>query len=392
MSNATGQEKASQPLQYVQYKAQFLGLSKAFIFRGSMHSVTRFTFSAALGSAVLASMLVANPAWADDYSDVNRLLRAGQTAEAGALADKYLSTKPKDAQMRFLKGVILTEQGKPNDAISAFTRLTEEFPELPEPYNNLAVLYAGQSQFDKARAALEMAIRTNPSYATAHENLGDVYAKLASQAYSKALQLDNSNAGVQPKLALIRELFAPGSKGRPIAAATPAPAAAPTAPAAPAAAAANPVKPVPAAPPVAAASKPTAPVVAAAPAVPTPVPAAPAAATSGNAEQEITAAVQGWAAAWSSKNISNYLAAYGTDFAAPGGRKTWEEERKKRILGKNSISVKLSNIAVTVSGNKAKASFKQDYNADSLSVNSRKTLDLVKSGDRWVIVKESTGA
>ena len=349
-----------------------------------MHSVTRFTFSAALASVLLASMLVTFSARADDYSDVNRLLRAGQAAEASALADKYLSSKPKDAQMRFLKGVILTEQGKPNDAISAFTKLTEDFPELPEPYNNLAVLYASQSQFDKARAALEMAIRTNPSYATAHENLGDVYAKLASQAYSKALQLDNSNTGVQPKLALIRELFAPGSKGRPTAAATPAPV--PTT--LPAASPAKPVPPAPAAPPVVAASKPAATVVA--PATPTPAPAAPAA--SGNAEQEITTAVQGWATAWSSKNVSNYLAAYGTDFAAPGGRKTWEEERKKRILGKNSISVKLSNIAVTVSGNKAKASFKQDYNADSLSVNSRKTLDLVKSGDRWVIVKESTGA
>jgi tetratricopeptide (TPR) repeat protein len=74
------------------------------------------------------------------------------------------------------------------------------------------VLYAGQSQFDKARAALEMAIRTNPSYATAHENLGDVYARLASQAYSKALQLDGSNTTVPPKLALIRTLFPANSR------------------------------------------------------------------------------------------------------------------------------------------------------------------------------------
>ncbi len=371
-----------------------------------MHSVTRFTFAclhktpsaptrsnlstaigSTLGSVVLASMLLANPAWADDYSDVNRLLRAGQAAEAGALADKYLSTKPKDAQMRFLKGVILTEQGKPNDAISTFTKLTEDFPELPEPYNNLAVLYAGQSQFDKARAALEMAIRTNPSYATAHENLGDVYAKLASQAYSKALQLDNSNTGVQPKLALIRDLFAPGSKGARAAAA--APAAAPTPATAPPAvvAAAKPTPPAPtpapAAPaPAATASKPAAP----------PVASAPAAASSGNAEQEIATAVQAWASAWSSKNVSSYLAAYGSDFAAPGGRKTWEEERKKRILGKNSISVKVNELAIKISGSTAKASFKQDYNADSLSVTSRKTLDMVKSGDKWMIVKESTGA
>jgi Flp pilus assembly protein TadD len=168
----------------------------------------------------LAAALACGLAHADDYSDVNQLLRSGKTAEALTRADQYLAGKPRDPQMRFLRGVILTESGRANDALAAFLKLTEDYPELPEPYNNLAVLYAGQSQFDKARAALEMAIRTNPSYATAHENLGDVYAKLASQAYSKALQLDASNTAVQPKLALIRELFAPGAKGaRPAAAA-----------------------------------------------------------------------------------------------------------------------------------------------------------------------------
>jgi tetratricopeptide (TPR) repeat protein len=125
----------------------------------------------------------------------------GQLNEALSKADQYLAGKPRDPQMRFLKGVIQTESGKPADAVATFTKLTEDFPELPEPYNNLAVLYAGQSQFDKARAALEMAIRTNPSYATAHENLGDVYAKLASQAYSKALQLDAGNAAWRPSSA-----------------------------------------------------------------------------------------------------------------------------------------------------------------------------------------------
>ena len=170
----------------------------------------------------LAAALMGSAAWADDYSDVNQLLRAGKHSDALAKADQYLASKPRDPQMRFLKGVIQTEAGRPADAIGTFNKLTEDYPELPEPYNNLAVLYAGQSQFDKARAALEMAIRTNPSYATAHENLGDVYAKLASQAYSKALQLDAANTGVQPKLAVIRELFASTTRStRPAAATSP---------------------------------------------------------------------------------------------------------------------------------------------------------------------------
>ncbi|TAG27396.1 MAG: tetratricopeptide repeat protein [Burkholderiales bacterium] len=331
-------------------------------------------FQAALLSA---GLLFSNLAFAD-YAEVNRLMRAGQLAEATAKADQFLAGKPKDPQMRFLKGVILTEQGKPQDAITQFTKLIEDYPELPEPYNNLAVLQAGQGQFDKARAALEMAIRTNPSYATAHENLGDVYAKLASQAYSKALQLDGGNTGIQPKLGLIRDLFAPNlrarANGAPVtvaAAPAPAPAAKPAAPA---------VAAAPAAPaPTAAASAPAA------------KPSTPAPAAGEGTEAEVRAAVQAWASAWGRKDMAAYLSAYGKDFDAPGGRKTWEQERTKRIMGKSKISVQVSNLDVKITGNKAQARFKQDYDADSLSVNSRKTLDFVRVDNRWVIVREVTG-
>lgn len=232
-------------------------------FDPAMLHTARFFLSSPLTRSLVAG-LVAGVLWtplahADDYTEVNRLIRSGQPSDALNKADQYLVNKPRDPQMRFLKGVILAESGKANEAIALFTKLTEDFPELPEPYNNLAVLYAGQSQFDKARSALEMAIRTNPSYATAHENLGDVYAKLASQSYSKALQLDSTNTGVPTKLALIRNLFAPENRvtGKPVAASltAPAPAAAPakgiTSP--PPSAAAP-----PAAATVAAANKPTA--------------------------------------------------------------------------------------------------------------------------------------
>lgn len=310
-------------------------------------------------SAALAAPLA--QAQADDYAEVNRLLRAGQFSEALGKADQYLAGKPRDPQMRFLKGVIQTESGKQADAIATFQKLTEEFPELPEPYNNLAVLYAGQSQFDKARAALEMAIRTNPSYATAHENLGDVYAKLASQAYSKALQLDAGNAGVAPKLSLIRNLFAADAKG-----AKPA-----------AAAAATPV----------AAAKTATPAPAAAPAAQAP-------AASGNAEDDVEAAVAAWAKAWSSKNMSGYLSAYASSFTPPGGqsRSEWEADRKARIVPRNRIDVDISELSVSVNGDRASAKFRQAYSSDSLSVTSRKTLDMVKSGSRWLIVRESTGS
>ena len=154
-------------------------------------------------------------AWADDYDDVARLIGSGQYTQAQSAATQYLAANPRDPQMRFLQGVIQSDTGKSDEAITTFTALTQDYPELPEPYNNLAVLYAGRYQLEQARAALDMAIRTNPRYAAAHENLGDVYARLASAAYSQALRLDGGNTTVQPKLALLRSLVIASPKAAP---------------------------------------------------------------------------------------------------------------------------------------------------------------------------------
>ena len=357
--------------------------------------------------AILVS-LACTAVLADEYSDVNQLLKAGKLPEAMTRADQYLATQPKDPQMRFMKGVIQRDSGKTAEAIATFTRLTEDYPELPEPYNNLAVLYASQSQFDKARAALEMAIRTNPSYSTAHENLGDIYAKLASQAYNKALQLDTSNAVVPVKLALIREIFSNASAkaSRPnstpqqgVATAT---AAAPLAPAVkPAIVAVAPPAPPVSSPPKQVVPAPTTPVLSAPTAQPTPPAATKATvekttspttdSASGIQASEVEIAVGKWASAWSARDVKSYLAAYGRDFDPPGsvGRKAWEEERTQRIISKASISVKVDKLVVSVNGNHAQARFRQSYKAGGLAISSHKTLDFSKVNDHWQIVKET---
>lgn len=366
-----------------------------------------------LAPLVITALLLAwplQPARADDVGEVQQLLKSGNPAEALKRADQFLARQPRDAQMRFLKGVALAEQDRAADATGVFLKITEDYPELPEPYNNLAVLYANQGQYDKARTALEMAIRTNPSYATAYENLGDVYARLASQAYAKALQVDSGNTAVAPKLALIRDLFSPAATTVAAAAARPAVAAAPR----PATPAAPPVA-APPAPPQAAAP------VAAAPVAAAPVPAAPPAATdappakaairtaeagaaraaaaaaapeqsAGAPQEEVAAAVQAWARAWSGKDIDAYFAAYAPAYTAGMSRGAWQDDRRAKILGKSWIKVNISDLVVTVSGARATARFKQGYAADSLSVTSRKTLRLVKSGDKWLIEKESVGS
>ncbi len=178
-------------------------------------------------SGTFAATPAAQPA--ATLPEIQRMMKQGQLPQALQTVDAYVVAKPGDAPGRFLKGVILTEMRRPADAVSVFKQLTEDYPELPEPYNNLAVLYAQQKQYDKARIALEMAIRTHPSYSTAHENLGDIYAKLASQSYDRALQRDSTNTVTQSSLSLIRELGNNVAKPKLSASPTPAkPASAPT--------------------------------------------------------------------------------------------------------------------------------------------------------------------
>ena len=360
-------------------------------------SQTRLTVTRLLAAfASIALLLAAAPANADALQDIGKLIKQGQHAQALEQVDKYLAGKPKDAQGRFLKGIILTEMNRANDAIAVFTKLTEEYPELPEPYNNLAVIYAQQKQFDKAKQALEMAIRTHPSYATAHENLGDIYARLASQAYDKALQIDSSNPSAQAKLALIRDLMGGSRSGkvtRPIADARPSEpikiAEAPkpvTGQAATPSATPAQTKPADAPKPVEAAK-----------AVERPKgadPAKPVAAKpAGDAVADVTRAIDLWAAAWSRKDTKAYLGAYGKDFKTPAGesRSAWESERTKRISKPGAIQVSYENLKVSIDGDTATAKFRQHYKSANLKTSSSKVLQLGKRDGKWQILQERVG-
>ena len=164
--------------------------------------------------AALAMPVVA--ATADELSEVTRLHHAGQTAAALERADRTLATQTTDAQMRFLKSVILADVGRTAEAQTILQQLVQDYPELAEPHNNLAAIYAAAGDLGKSRAELEETIRLNPAYAPAHENLGDVQALLAAQSYSRALRLEPTNAMLPKKLALVRQLTAISSEPRPL--------------------------------------------------------------------------------------------------------------------------------------------------------------------------------
>jgi len=348
--------------------------------------MTTFPDSRQALAAILAALLLLSTAGtaarADDVQDAAKLLKSGQPQQALERVNKVLAAKPKDAQARFLKGLIFAEQGNSKEATEVFLQLTKDYPDLPEPYNNLAVIYASQGQYDKARGALEQSIRTHPSYATAYENLGDVYAKLASQAYDKALQIDSSNPAAKNKLALVRELVGGTAPAATVVAAAKPPVVVAAAPApAPSPAAKEPAKVEPAKPAVVAAVEPK----------PVAAPEKPAA--SPNAE--ILESVNGWAKAWSAQNVDAYLAYYGKDFKAPGGesRAEWEKARRARISAPKSISVKVEGPKISLSGDgQASVTFRQGYSSDVLKgANTTKTLVLAKSDGRWLIQQERVG-
>lgn len=310
-------------------------------------------------------------AYADDIEDATQMFKQGQHGLALSKVNGYLVQKPKDAQARFLKGLILTEQGQTTDAIKMFSALTEDYPELPEPYNNLAVLFAGQGQYDKAKLALEMAIRTHPSYATAHENLGDIYAKMASQAYGRALQLDRDNAATQTKLAMIQDLFGDAKRAKEL-----------------------PILDSPAQDKIAATTiittknelEPTPPN-----ATTSPAPAVSPSSQAISQKNEVLNTVAAWAAAWSSRNIKKYLSFYAVDFKTPDGlsRADWEASRTERIHTPKSIRVNIINAKVQFSDNgHATVKFRQSYRSSHLRSLGNKTLLMAKSDGKWQILEE----
>jgi len=346
---------------------------------------------AGFAAALAFGLAVAAPVFAqrDALREAGQLIKLGQYDRALTEVEAYLKEHPKDARGRFLKGLILAEQKKTDAAITVFTALTQDYPELPEPYNNLAVLYANRGEYDKARSALEMAIRTHPSYATAHENLGDVYAKMASQAYGKALQLDSGNVAAQTKLNLIRELFSSAATAhKPSATAGASPAVVAKSDADANAKSAGkregkaPAAEKPPAPPRVAASKPAADVK---------PPAKAAKPAARDNAQDVLETVEGWARAWSKNDIATYLAHYAPDFDPPQdlSRAAWETQRRQRIAKPRKIEVTIEAPKVDFTGEgRAKVTFRQRYQSDTFNASGIKILFMEKQGDKWLIKRE----
>lgn len=365
-------------------------------------------------------------AHAASLDDAREALNAGQYEQALQALNDHLSRQPQDADARFQKGLALVMLQRDEEAIRVFSDLVRDFPELPEPYNNLAVLYARSGQYEEARDALEAALVSHPSYATAHENLGDIYAALARAAYNRAIVLDKSNPALQGKLDVLARLDPNQGSGTPPAArppqtvaaaepvrATPAPTSRIVTQARSTPAPTPRVTPRPAAPVAQAPRQPAStPAPASAPAAaPAPVTGRPSVLLSGNEpviggapaadspapsrsapdEAAILAAVNRWAQSWSAQDVDAYLATYSPNFDPATGtsRAVWESQRRSRVVRPRSISVQVLNPSVFQgTASFARVDFLQIYESDTYSDQVRKQLELEKLNGRWLIVDE----
>lgn len=165
-----------------------------------------------LSRCALALLLAcAAPAMADAVADVQALLAAGNRAGALERAERALGERPGDARTRFVHGVVLMDLQRDEDALAVFTQLAQEYPELPDPYNNIALLQARAGRPDLALQALQTALRNDPGHRTARANLGRVHLTLAVQAWEQAASAGPLEASTQRLLEGVRALLAPGS-------------------------------------------------------------------------------------------------------------------------------------------------------------------------------------
>jgi len=148
-------------------------------------------------------------------SDVEKLIKARKFEDAVTLINSHIKKTPRNVQLRFVKARIQIEMREFDQAKKTLIEITQQFPELPEPYNNLAAIAAHQGNWIEARDYLELALKLRPSYAIASANLGEIYIRLGAQAYDDAAKyaLLNQNQYTKRSKALL-EILKPPPRGQ----------------------------------------------------------------------------------------------------------------------------------------------------------------------------------
>ena len=306
-------------------------------------------------TAIAAVMMIISFHCKADIKLINKLIEDKNYEQAQIEINALLKSDSDNPQLLFINGVLLSENNKVNEAIKVFESLTKTHPNLPEPYNNLAVLYAQQGDFPKAKHALEQSIKTHPSYATAHINLGDLYTRMASESYNQALQIDGSNKSAKTKLSLIKKLFnfQPIRKNIEI---TKKASNESEAPKIQELDSKNIIEN-----------------------------------TSNNISlTEIESFIDGWKTSWEQQNFESYINCYSLKFKNNNGQnfEQWKIYRKPRVTNKEKIEIKLTNIKITEINNGFEVSFIQEYKSGNIDSRTSKKLIIETVDNQIKIINE----
>jgi len=136
-------------------------------------------------------------------ADAEKAAQQRRYAEAVERFDKVIAANPRNVQARFERAWALSQAGREDEAVQAFHEIAQEYPELPEPHNNLALIYARRGDLKRAEAELLAALEAKPGFAIGYTNLGDVYRKLAERSYAEALKRNPGDARARSGLAAV---------------------------------------------------------------------------------------------------------------------------------------------------------------------------------------------
>lgn len=325
--------------------------------------------------AITGVAMAAQGLWADNAAldGARQLAAQGRHGDALRAVERVLADDPESADALFLRGVVLAGAGREEEAQEVFLDLTRRYPQYPEPFNNLAVLFAQSGDYERSVKVLKRALQTHSSYGTAYDNLTKVYGKLASRAYDRALGQESSAPSAGPALELLADLDASAD---PLEGGTMTMAARGDREVEPSRV--LPSEPIAEPAPKIVVAEPVAPIVPSEPIVEFDA-------------AGVIAMVRAWAQAWSDQRGADYIGFYSRSFVPEGGgsRAAWERQRAERIRRPRFIEVTVESVGVRQIGDgQAQARFDQSYRSNRFNDRVSKTLDLVWEADGWKILRE----
>ena len=270
---------------------------------------------------------------------MQQLITQKRFVDAASTGEQLLEQNPSHSQTRFLTAYAYQMSAQTEQAIRLYQGLIEDNPQLPEPRNNLAMIYLAQGDYDRASQLLVEALNTHSSYAIAYDNLSQVYKGIASEAYRRAVSESSEPSRYTHKIELtaITELET-------------APAQLPATESAP----------------------------------------EPTLVNFANQETRLIESVKAWAQAWSDKDFAAYTGFYTPQYRAKfESHQQWLEQRRNRITRPGTINVEVSDIQIKWrSEDRAFIDFKQAFDSPRYSDRVKKRLGFNLIGSEWKITEE----